>query len=177
MRTTGAKRKLVLTLEEWLRIKWAVERDTIRIRMEQQSYESILKTFRKGEGTVTEDIAEAGVKRCEEEINLAKMLIDKIEMAEILPRGGKRRHERRGAYHGSQSPESARARMEQAQSRKGRPAGKERAGTPDGALRLLAGRGVFVRHGAGAAGLGDGRCGTGLRRSGGDQRCTGECAV
>lgn len=82
----GAKRKLVLTLEEWLRLKWAVERDVIRIRMEQQSYEAILKTFRKGEGTATEDIAEAGVKRCEEEINLAKMLIDKIEMAEILPR-------------------------------------------------------------------------------------------
>lgn len=86
MRITGAKWKLVLTLEEWLRLKWAVERDVIRIRMEQQSYESILKTFRKGEGAVTEDIAEAGVKRCEEAINLAKMLIDKIEMAEILPR-------------------------------------------------------------------------------------------
>lgn len=82
----GAKRKLVLTLEEWLRLKWAVERDVIRIRMEQQSYESILKTFRKGERNVTEDIAEAGVKRCEEEINFAKMLIDKIEMVEILPR-------------------------------------------------------------------------------------------
>lgn len=82
----GAKRKLALTLEEWLRLKWAVERDVIRIRMEQQPYESILKTFRKGERNVTEDIAEAGVKRCEEEINLAKMLIDKIEMAEILPR-------------------------------------------------------------------------------------------
>lgn len=86
MRITGAKRKLALTLEEWMRLKWAVERDVIRIRMEQQSYESILKTLRKGEGAVTEDIAEAGVKRCEEEINLAKMLIDKIEMAEILPR-------------------------------------------------------------------------------------------
>lgn len=86
MRITGAKRKLALTLEEWLRLKWAVERDVIRIRMEQQSYESILKTLRKGEGAVTEDIAEAGVKRCEEEINLAKMLLDKIEMAEILPR-------------------------------------------------------------------------------------------
>lgn len=86
MRITGAKRKLALTLEEWLRLKWAVERDVIRIRMEQQSYESILKTLRKGEGAVTEDIAEAGVKRCEEEINLAKTLIDKIEMAEILPR-------------------------------------------------------------------------------------------
>ena len=86
MRITGAKRKLALTLEEWLRLKWAVDRDVIRIRMEQQSYESILKTLRKGEGAVTEDIAEAGVKRCEEEINLAKMLIDKIEMAEILPR-------------------------------------------------------------------------------------------
>lgn len=86
MRITGAKRKLALTLEEWLRLKWAVERDVIRIRMEQKSYESILKTLRKGEGAVTEDIAEAGVKRCEEEINLAKMLIDKIEMAEILPR-------------------------------------------------------------------------------------------
>lgn len=83
----GAKRKLVLTLEEWLRLKWAVARDVIRIRMEQQAYESIiLKTLRKGEGAGTEDIAEAGVKRCEEEINLAKMLIDKIEMAEILPR-------------------------------------------------------------------------------------------
>ena len=86
MRITGAKRKLALTLEEWLRLKWAVERDVIRIRMEQQSYESILKTLRKGEGAVTEDIAEAGVKRCEEEINLAKMLLDRIEMAEILPR-------------------------------------------------------------------------------------------
>ena len=86
MRITGAKRKLVLTLEEWLLIKWAVERDTIRIRQEKESYEYILKTFGKGEWTITEDIAEAGVKRCEEEINLAKMLIDKIEMAEILPR-------------------------------------------------------------------------------------------
>lgn len=82
----GAKRKLVLTLEEWLRLKWAVERDIIRIRMEQQPYESILKTLRKGEGAVTEDIAEAGVKRCEGAINLAKMLLDRIEMAEILPR-------------------------------------------------------------------------------------------
>ena len=49
MRITGAKRKLVLTLEEWLRIKWAVERDTIRIRQEKESYEYILKTFGKGE--------------------------------------------------------------------------------------------------------------------------------
>ena len=31
----GAKRKLVLTLEEWLRLKWAVERDIIRFRLEQ----------------------------------------------------------------------------------------------------------------------------------------------
>ena len=87
MRITGAKRKLVLTLEEWLRIKWAVERDTIRIRQEKESYESILKNFNKGKEAITAEIAERGVKRCEEEINLAKMLIDKIEMAEILPRG------------------------------------------------------------------------------------------
>lgn len=87
MRITGAKRKLVLTLEEWLRIKWAVERDTIRIRQEKESYESILKNFNKDKESITAEIAERGVKRCEEEINLAKMLIDKIEMAEILPRG------------------------------------------------------------------------------------------
>lgn len=87
MRITGARRKLVLTLEEWLRIKWAVERDTIRIRQEKESYESILKNFNKDKESITAEIAERGVKRCEEEINLAKMLIDKIEMAEILPRG------------------------------------------------------------------------------------------
>lgn len=87
MRITGARRKLVLTLEEWLRLKWAVERDTIRIRQEKESYESILKNFNKDKESITAEIAERGVKRCEEEINLAKMLIDKIEMAEILPRG------------------------------------------------------------------------------------------
>lgn len=86
MRTTGAKRKLVLTLEEWLRIKWAVERDTIRIRQEKESYESILKNSNKGKEAIKTEIAEKGVTRCEEEIYLAKMLLDKIEMAEILPR-------------------------------------------------------------------------------------------
>lgn len=86
MRITGARRKLVLTLEEWLRIKWAVERDTIRIRQEKESYESILKKFNKDKEAITAEIAERGVKRCEEEIYLAKMLSDKIEMAEILPR-------------------------------------------------------------------------------------------
>lgn len=86
MRTTGAKRKLVLTLEEWLRIKWAVERDTIRIRQEKESYESILKNSNKDKEAIKTEIAEKGVKRCEEGIYLAKMLLDKIEMAEILPR-------------------------------------------------------------------------------------------
>ena len=86
MRITGAKRKLVLTLEEWLRIKWAVERDTIRIRQEKESYESILKNFNKDKEAITTEIAERGVTRCEEEIYWAKMLLDKIEMAEILPR-------------------------------------------------------------------------------------------
>lgn len=87
MRITGAKRKLVLTLEEWLRIKWAVERDTIRMRQEKESYESILKNFNKHKEAITTEIAEKGVTRCEEEIYSAKMLLDKIEMAEILPRG------------------------------------------------------------------------------------------
>lgn len=82
----GAKRKLELTLEEWLRLKWAMERDIIRFRLEQRSYESILEAFEKGEGAETADIAQKGAKRCEEEINLAKMLLDRIEMAEILPR-------------------------------------------------------------------------------------------
>ena len=86
MRITGAKRKLVLTLEEWLRLKWAVELDTIRIRQEKESYESILKNFNKDKESITEEIAERGVTRCEEAIHLAKMLLDKIEMAEILPR-------------------------------------------------------------------------------------------
>lgn len=86
MRITGAKRKLVLTLEEWLRIKWAVERDTIRILQEKEAYESILKNFNKDKEAITTEIAEKGVKRCEEEIYLAKMLLDKIEMAEILQR-------------------------------------------------------------------------------------------
>lgn len=86
MRITGAKRKLVLTLEEWLRIKWAVERDTIRMRQEKESYESILKNFNKDKEAITTEIAEKAVTRCEEEIYSAKMLLDKIEMAEILPR-------------------------------------------------------------------------------------------
>ena len=59
MRITGAKRKLVLTLEEWLRIKWAVERDTIRILQEKEAYESILKNFNKDkEAITTEDCRE-----------------------------------------------------------------------------------------------------------------------
>ena len=87
MRITGAKRKLVLTMEEWLRIKWAVERDTIRMRQEKESYESILKNFNKDKEAITTEIAEKGVTRCEEEIYSAKMLLDKIEMEEILPRG------------------------------------------------------------------------------------------
>ena len=82
----GAKRKLVLTLEEWLRLKWAVERDIIRFRLEQRSYESILEAFEKDEGAETADIAKKGAKRCEEEINLAKTLLERIEMAEVLPR-------------------------------------------------------------------------------------------
>lgn len=89
----GAKRKLALTLEEWLRLKWAVERHIIQLLLEQRSYESILETFENGEGSdengegsETADIARTGAKHCEEEINLAKTLLERIKMAEILPR-------------------------------------------------------------------------------------------
>ena len=45
-----------------------------------------MKNFNKDKEAITTEIAERGVTRCEEEIYWAKMLLDKIEMAEILPR-------------------------------------------------------------------------------------------
>ena len=45
-----------------------------------------MEAFEKDEGAETADIAKKGAKRCEEEINLAKTLLERIEMAEVLPR-------------------------------------------------------------------------------------------